>query len=138
MPEPLKIMMVDDDQTTLAIVSAALEEKGHEVTQRETAIGTTLAILRAAPHVVVLDVRMPGLSGDKLAALIADRRLDPPPIVILHSGSSRAELDQLARKCGAAGVIEKSGNPREFIQQFERIVAGTVRRRSPVRAERPT
>lgn len=119
--DPLKIMIVDDDLTTLEVLSAILEEEGHTVTKRDTPLGTTHAILQEKPDVVLLDLRMPGLSGDRLAGLIATRRADPP-ILILHSSSPRVELEALAKRCGASGAIEKTADPAEFRRRFEAIV----------------
>jgi len=121
MTQALKIMIVDDDATTLAVVSAILEHQGHHVTQRDTALGTTRAILRDKPDVVLLDVRMPGLSGDKLAGLIADES-DTPPLLVLLSSSSRAELEGLVRTSGADGFIEKTSDPSEFVRRFDAVV----------------
>ena len=129
--QPLKIMIVDDDRTTLSVLGALLETQGHSVLERDTAIGTTQAILRETPDVVLLDVRMPGLSGDKLAELISARNANPP-FVVLHSASPRNELDQLAKRCGASAAIEKTSDPKEFLKRFEAIVAG-VRAKNPRR-----
>ena len=93
---------------------------------RDTAIGTTQAILRENPDVVLLDVRMPGLSGDKLAELISTRSRNAP-LVVLHSASPKAELDELAKRCGAA-AIEKSSDPKEFLKRFEVVIAGIRRK----------
>ena len=127
--QSLKIMIVDDDRTTLDILSALLEAQGHSVLERDTAIGTTQAILRETPDVVLLDVRMPGLSGDKLAELISARSTNPP-LVVLHSASPKAELEQLAKRCGAS-AIEKTSDTKEFLRRFETVVAG-------IRAKKPT
>ena len=104
----MKVMIVDDDSTTLSVLKAMLERRGHEVIERSTAIGTTLAILRERPDVVVLDVRMPGLSGDKLASLIGNES-QTHPVVILHSSMPMNELRALARSSGADGFVQKSG-----------------------------
>jgi len=119
----LKVMVVDDDVTTLEVASAALEQRGHEVLKRDSAIGTTMAILRERPDVLLLDVHMPGLSGDRLAELLEPRMGKRSPVVILHSGRDRAELERLASRCGAAGIIEKTSDPQELVRSFERIVA---------------
>jgi CheY-like chemotaxis protein len=119
----LKIMVVDDDATTLEVTSVVLEQRGYEVLKRDSALGTTMAILREQPEVVLLDVHMPGLTGDRLAELVTPRKGKRPPLVILHSGSNRAELEQLATRCGAAGIIEKTSDPYEFVRRFERLVA---------------
>jgi CheY-like chemotaxis protein len=119
----LKVMVVDDDPTTLEVASALLEQRGHQVLKRNSSIGTTMAILREKPEVVLLDVNMPGLSGDRLAELVSPRMGKSAPVLILHSGSSRDELEQLARRCGAQDILEKTGDPFEFIRRFERLMA---------------
>jgi CheY-like chemotaxis protein len=127
MAQKLRIMVVDDDETTLQVTVALLEQRGHEVIPRNRALGTTLAILRDKPDVVLLDVHMPGLSGDRLVDLVAPRKDRPRPIIILHSASTRAELEELAQRCGVAGVIEKSGDAFEFIRRFEQVLSASRR-----------
>ena len=134
MKDKLRIMIVDDDATTLEVTGALLEEQGHEVIKRQNALGTTLAILKDRPDVVLLDIRMPGLSGDKLVELAAPNKDIAKPIILLHSSSKRAELESLARRCGASGTIEKTGDPAEFIKRFEQALAGP---QSNARVERP-
>jgi twitching motility two-component system response regulator PilG len=119
----LKVMVVDDDPTTLEVASALLEQRGHQVLKRTSSIGTTMAILREKPDVVLLDVNMPGLSGDRVAEVVSPRMGKSVPMLILHSGSSREELEQLARRCGAQGILEKTGDPFEFIRRFERLLS---------------
>lgn len=119
---PLKVMLVDDDPTTLQVHAAILEQLGHTVTQRATALGTTLAILRDKPDVVVLDVRMPGLTGDKLASLISEEG-EQSRLVILHSSLPIDELERLAKSCGATGAIEKTGDPGAFSKRFEQLLS---------------
>jgi CheY-like chemotaxis protein len=118
----LKVMVVDDDATTLQVTSAVLEQRGYEVLTRDSALGTTMAILRERPEVVLLDVHMPGLTGDRIAELVGPRKGKRAPVVILHSGSNRAELEALAARCGAAGIIEKTADPFEFVRRFERVM----------------
>ena len=118
-----KVMVVDDDATTLEVTSVVLEQRGYDVLKRDSAIGTSMAILRERPEIVLLDVHMPGLTGDRLAELVGPRKGKRSPVVILHSVSNRAELEQLAARCGASGIIEKTGDPLEFVRRFERIVA---------------
>lgn len=122
----MKIMIVDDDATTLTVVGAALQSRGHEVIERDTAIGTTLAILRQKPDVVLLDIRMPGLAGDKLATLI-EQEATSRPIVILHSSLPARDLEELVRSTGAAGFVAKGAGPTSFLGTFERVLATAQR-----------
>lgn len=122
----MKIMIVDDDATTLRVVSTVLQSQGHVVIERDTAIGTTVAILRERPEVVLLDVRMPGLTGDKLASLIGQEATSRP-VVIFHSSLPAHELEALVRASGAAGFVSKGVAPTAFLRQFEGVVAAAQR-----------
>jgi DNA-binding NarL/FixJ family response regulator len=118
----MKTMIIDDDEVTLRVLEAALDELGYDVVLRQHALGTMNEIARQRPDVVVLDVRMPGLSGDYLAALLAQTR--PGLTVILHSSVPSDELHRLTRACGATGCIEKTGDPIKFCEQFRRLLSG--------------
>jgi CheY-like chemotaxis protein len=132
MLKPLLVMIVDDDPLVLQVSATVLERRGHRVIKRSSAIGTTVAISREQPDVVLLDVNMPGLSGDRLAKLVQPGGAGP--VVILHSGIFVDELEELARACGAAGVIVKTGDPRQLVQQIEKL-AGKRPSRPPAGAD---
>jgi DNA-binding NtrC family response regulator len=116
----MKTMIIDDDETTLRVLEATLEQLGHEVVVRQHSMGTMSEITRQRPDVVVLDVGMPGLSGDRLAALLMESH--PSLTLILHSSLPAAELHRRARLCGATGYIEKTGDPTRFADQLRRLL----------------
>lgn len=119
MVKPLLVMIVDDDPMILQVTGAVLERRGHRVIRRSSSIGTSVAISREQPDVLLLDVNMPGLSGDRLAKLVpAGARA---PVVILYSGIFQPELEELARACGAAGVIAKTGELTHLVEQLEKL-----------------
>jgi CheY-like chemotaxis protein len=69
-----RLMIVDDDEVSLSVISLLLKAEGYEVIQ---ASGGTSAIEildklgpEVKPSAVVTDLRMPGLSGTKLAAAL--------------------------------------------------------------------
>jgi CheY-like chemotaxis protein len=63
----LKVLIVDDDALALEVAAAALESHGYTVIKREEALGTMVLIRRERPDIVLLDLHMPGLSGDALS-----------------------------------------------------------------------
>jgi CheY-like chemotaxis protein len=134
----LKVMLVDDDAVALEVAAAALESRGHDAIKRDQAIGTLLAIRREKPDVVLLDIQMPGLTGDALTKLIVSSKDSYEPIILLYSATEPGKLAQLAASCGAAGWIAKSPNPTDFLNRFGQLVANSTqqrkRQKSPVRA----
>lgn len=77
------ILVVEDDENVLHLVSAYLEHEGYEVVQAgDGRIGLAEAE-RRLPDLLVVDLMLPGLSGLELASrLKASRKL---PIVMLTS-----------------------------------------------------
>lgn len=116
----LTVMIVDDDPMSLDVTSAMFTRAGHKVLRRSSSIGTTVAIQRERPDVVLLDVNMPGLSGDRIAKLV---RTSPHqgPILIFYSGIAAHELEALTRSSNAAGSIVK-GEHKDVVRQVETIV----------------
>lgn len=126
MAPPLKVLVIDDDAITLTVVRSRLTAAGHTVITREEAIGTGSVVRAERPDVVLVDVEMPALSGDRLAEML----MTPTerPVIILHSGRGRDELSDLARKAGADGFIEKSPGAVNLNGELERIVQRNRRR----------
>ena len=130
MLRPFKVLVVDDDVTHLLVVKAWLERAGCEVLTRSTPFGTSSAILKAKPDIVLLDVEMPGLGGEVLADLIAKNANKNPIGVIFYSGKNAQTLGALAKQCQALGFIEKTESSDRFLYEFFALTA-------PLRAKRP-
>jgi DNA-binding response OmpR family regulator len=80
-------------------------------------------VLREQPDYVLLDVKMPALSGGELAQLLHRKQTLASTAVVLHSSMDAEELKVLARNAGALGSIKKSPNAMLFLAEFERLVA---------------
>jgi DNA-binding NtrC family response regulator len=125
----LKVMIIDDERISLSIATAVLEDRGYQVVQRDSALGSLVAVRREKPDVVLLDVQMPGLNGDALTKLLLDGKSEAQPIVILHSTTVATVLEGLVKSCNAAGFIEKTADQRAFLQSFDRIVSRALAER---------
>jgi len=93
------------------------------------------ALLEAPAEVVILDVNLPGMPGDRLAKVML-KNLEPPlPKVILFSGLEAADLRRIARKLGVIGWVKK-GAPREdllrAVEAAARFFRGQGRLEVPV------
>ena len=61
---------------------------------------------------------MPALSGDKLIE-IANKHREPRCPMVLFSDRGTDELARLAKTCGAAGYIKKTGNAETLVGQVQ-------------------
>ena len=102
-----RILFVDDEYPIAKVVSQMLERLGYLVTTRTSSI-EALALFRAKPNdfdLVVTDMTMPNLTGDKLAVELMKIRRDIP--VILCTGYSRKISDETASNMGIRAFAYK-------------------------------
>jgi DNA-binding NarL/FixJ family response regulator len=100
---PVRVLVVDDSEAcrdALAEVVSAAEQftlagcaySGHEALQ---------LLPRLDPHLVLLDVRMPGLDGPETARRIL--KTQPEAVVVLVSADP--DCESLAASCGATAFL---------------------------------
>ena len=103
-----RIVVIDDCKLTLAIVRDILEEAGFEVFTAESGIdANTIIYGTTRPDLILLDVEMPMLRGDRKVQLLKKSALSRDIPVILISHRPAAELADLARSCGADSYFVK-------------------------------
>lgn len=119
MKEPRgRILVVDDSPAALKMARLPLESAGYEVLTKKEAVLVSSTILREKPHIVLLDVNMPAIQGDKLVEIIRGHPACADTILLLYSTKSAEELGALARRCGADGFVQKSPDSSLLVQQM--------------------
>jgi DNA-binding NtrC family response regulator len=116
------ILVVDDDESTREMIAIALSEEGYLVEQAEDAGKALARIAVRAPHLVLLDVRMPGMSGRELLPLLRQEHPELP--IVLTSADPR--LAREGAHEGAAAVLIKPFDLDDLLD----IVAGALRGRA--------
>jgi two-component system OmpR family response regulator len=115
----LRVLVVDDDDMVRAQLSALLAGAHHVAHSLPSAIGVTRVVVANRIDVVVIDVSMPTLSGDKLATLLRQNPRCKDLGVVLISGRSLEELEALAQEVTADAVVQKSETRTKFIPAVE-------------------
>lgn len=109
-----KILVVDDDVDSLAIVSEALRWEGYEVQGIDSGEKAVEYIKAWSPHVVLLDNNMPGLSGiDTLKRIRSE--VEHYIAIIFLSGNSSTEDVIRGLDAGADDYIIKPFDPLELL-----------------------
>jgi CheY-like chemotaxis protein len=106
-PSALQVLVIDDDDIARESMIELLRGEGHGVAGLPSPIGATKRILSYKVDVVVIDVMMPSIRGDKLAALVRKNPRLKHVGVVLVTGASGEELADLAGDVNAAAVVEK-------------------------------
>jgi nitrogen regulation protein NR(I) len=111
-----QILVVDDDPNVLSAFEQLLTGQGYEVRQAQHG-QEALDLLRGGrSDLVIMDIRMPGLSG--LETLQGIKEIDPRLPVIIITGHGTMETAVQAMKLGAVDYHVKPLNPEELLESI--------------------
>ena len=116
----LRVLVIDDDDVARDIIVDVLAREGHNVSSLPSPIGATKHIVENQIEVVVLDVMMPSMRGDKLAALLGrNPKLENLGVVLVTS--ARAEdVSVLADAVSSVTIVAKEGLQANLPQAVRR------------------
>jgi DNA-binding response OmpR family regulator len=118
------ILIIDDDPVVLAMAQDFLEEAGYRVSTAKDAIYSNDVIYGTdPPDLILMDVMMPLMSGDKKVRALKRRGQSSAIPVLLISGKEDGELRRLAAEVGADGYLTKPFDAAKLV--------GTIRTHLP-------
>jgi CheY-like chemotaxis protein len=128
-----KILVVDDELSFTRLLKMNLEDTDdYEVrleTWAERALGTARAF---EPDLILLDVVMPQLRGDQVAAqLRADAKLGTTPVVFLSAAVEKQRVRENDGLINGQPFIAKPASVEEIVEGIERHLPPAPARRPP-------
>jgi two-component system phosphate regulon response regulator OmpR len=126
---PSKILVVDDDARLRDLLSRYLTEQGFHVSVLADARDLDKKLQRDPPHLVVLDLMLPGEDG-----LAVCRRLrgagESVPIIMLTAKGE--DVDRIVGlEMGADDYLPKPFNPRELVARIHAVLRRQTDRLAP-------
>jgi len=117
-----KIVIVDDSKAVLHQAAVALTKAGFRVVTVDSPFAAAPVINRELPDLVLMDVHMPAISGDKIVSLMRKQDHLQTLKVALFSSDEKNALSKLARECGAAGVVHKGDALETLVDQVRALL----------------
>jgi len=114
------IHIVDDDVSFRTAVARLLQASGYEVALYESARQLLEKPLDLEPGCLLLDVRMPGLSGPELQARLANTENTLPIIFLTGHGDIRMSVRAI--KAGAEDFLSKPVSRKTLIEAIQRAL----------------
>lgn len=121
------VFVVDDDQEVREALQLLMESVGLGVATYASAQGYLDQFDPARPGCIVLDVRMPGMSGLELQSQLAEKLLCPPIIII--TGHGDVPMAVRAVQAGAVDFIEKPFNDQALLDSVHRAIEKDAQQR---------
>ncbi len=117
---PIKVLVVDDDPDLLKLLKIRLDASGYETLTAENGEAGIAKLSMVRPHVVITDLRMPGMDG---MALFEQIRATHPnlPVIILTAHGTIPDAVAATRR-GVFGFLTKPFDSRSLLAEVEKAV----------------
>jgi DNA-binding response OmpR family regulator len=116
-----RVLVVDDDELLVELVTFTLESHGHEVMTAEDGIEGIELAAREAPDIIVLDGTMPGADG--LDVLRQIRRMAGNRLPVIMLSARKQERDVVGGLAeGADDYLIKPFMPEELAERIGKVL----------------
>ena len=116
------ILVVDDDERIVRMIRLNLEHDGYSVIEANSGMEAINQVREKLPHLVILDVMMPGIDGYETLSLI--RETSQIPVIML---TAKGEEEDRIRglELGADDYVLKPFSPRELVSRIKAVLRRT-------------
>jgi CheY-like chemotaxis protein len=118
-PERQNILIIDDDDDQVDVLSHRLRSNGFEISSAESGQRGIDMVHDHKPHLVILDLRLPDIDGFSICQQLAD---DPETCaipVIIVSGMVRPDIIRRSRSVGCQYYVRKPYDPNALLLLIE-------------------
>jgi two-component system response regulator AtoC len=118
-----KVFIADDEPEVVDLVRMVLDMAGHSISSAGDGESALAGIRAEQPDLVLLDIRMPKMSGlQVLEQLRADQDTAPIPVIMLSVVSTYPEVQEALRQ-GATAYLAKPFGVKDLLQLVSRVLA---------------
>ena len=115
-----RLLVIDDDQIIRAALRAGLELHGFEVTAASNGFEALATIAGMVPDLIVLDLAMPIMSGQRFVEMLTLRKLRSRLRILVVSADPDGHDE--ARAMGADGYLRKPLSLAALVHEIERLL----------------
>ncbi len=123
MDNNISVLMIDDHALFRIGLKGLLEKRGIEVIAAVGSGEEGVALAQSEnPDIILLDMRMPGMSGTQALRRIREAGVETPVLMLTTSNEERDLIESLRN--GAQGYLLKDIDPDELVRSIHEILAG--------------
>jgi len=123
----IKVMVVDDEKPICDFVRSFFGERGHQVISVTDPAKAISLVEQEKPQIIILDIRMPQISG--LTLLEQIRKIDKEAKIIMVTIVDDIETQKKAKELGADAFISKPFNT----EYLEEVVMAKIQELYPLK-----
>lgn len=114
------VLVTDDDSTTLDMLQLTLGIAGYRVITANNGLSAIEQVMSEHPHAIVLDLKMPEISGFEVLDQLKERGYDfsSIKIILLTNSTSQEDVDK-AKQWNAQYKIKADETPKNLIDLLD-------------------
>lgn len=121
-PRKITVVVADDDAVTAKLIEKQLQKLGYLVFTAPNGQAAVRAVLAEKPHLLLLDLSMPGMTGfDVLERLNSLASIQRPRVLVMSSDREAGDV-QRALSLGAEDFLAKPFKPEDLVARVNRFV----------------
>lgn len=120
--EPVKILVIDDSPTIIAVFRKILQPAGYQMIYAESAERGLSLVGAEKPDMIFLDIVLPGMNGFAALRVLRKDPLSRDIPVVMISGNEQAVEQFYAERIGADDFIKKPFRPQDVLVRITRLV----------------
>ena len=126
MPDPKRVLVVEDNEMNMQLVEFLLEEGGYGIVKAASGEEALAVVLRGEPiDLILMDIHLPGIDGlNVIRELKRDARRPGISILALTAHAMRGDKDRFLH-AGCDGYISKPIDVKTFLASIEPFVRGS-------------
>jgi two-component system response regulator AtoC len=114
------ILVVDDDESIRGLLQSFLEDQGLRTVEAKGGQEVIRAINKHRPDLVLMDVRMPGMSGLEVLEQMKKQHIDVPVLMMTAYGSANVAIEAIQR--GAYDYVTKPLHLDDLVMTVRRTL----------------
>lgn len=116
-----RILVIDDDITSLDIVDLLFEGHGFEVVRHSDGISALLDVEESKPDIILIDLMMPGMNGQECVRKIRSKGISVP--IIAFTALDDPDAHQAACAAGCTKIVTKPCKSKDLIMEIKSLIS---------------
>jgi CheY-like chemotaxis protein len=119
----IKILIAEDERDIRDLITLTLDFAGYKVVSASNGEEAVSLARQEIPDLILMDVRMPRMTGYEACALIkADEKLRDIPVIFLSAKGQDSEI-QTGLQAGAVDYLLKPFAPEQLTERIQVVLA---------------
>lgn len=118
-----RILIIDDQPFMIKLIQYNLDKNGYETYTETNGLNALSNIDEISPDLVLLDIRMPHISGTELCAQFRKKPIMMDVPIIILTGQLQEDVEEKAKAAGATDFMTKPFSPSELVTKIKELLA---------------